>query len=402
MYFVGFLLDAALAVAMTAMPFFVYKQLGGAEAMSGFFGGFAGAGYAVTCIILARFVSRADNILHWAAAGMGIYTALFIAILSSRNPWICGTLYTLAFCSMALVWPALHAWIGSDPDPDQRKRHTGWFNVAWSLGMSAGPLLAGPLIDWHYGLSFIAVVLLTLSSLLLLLTLPHENRHFARATEEQLDARQAHDRLSEAHLVSAWCATLTVNSLMGLARNVFPKRVDDLVASGQLRFFAEDTVSSLLTANAATKFSWLAFVVTLASAGAFLAAGHTTRWRHNFTWLAFMQMASGGAFWYLGHTCSLVGMLLAFAVFGAASGQVFFASLTYSLADPARKHGRATMNEAMVGAGGFVGSIVAGSAVSYWGFERPFQWMPVCILSAVLLQWGLLIYGRRKTSAAHS
>lgn len=395
MYYAGFLLDAALAVAMTAMPFFVYKQLGGAEAMSGLFGGFAGAGYAAACIVLSRFVSRADNILNWAAAGMALYIGLFVAIIFSRNPWICGALYGLAFSAMALVWPALHAWIGSDPDPEVRKRHTGWFNVAWSLGMSAGPLLAGPLIDWHYGLSFGAVVVLTLASLALVLTLPHETRHFARATEEQLDARQAYDRASEAHLVCAWCATLTVNCLMGLARNVFPKRVDDLVMSGSLRFFAEDAASTILTANAATKFSWLAFVVTLASAGAFLAAGHTVRWRHNFAWLAYAQLASGVAFWLLGHTRSLVAMLLAFAVFGVASGLAFFAALTYSLADPSRKHGRATINEAMVGVGGFIGSIVAGGAVSRLGFEKPFHWMPALVLGAVLLQWGLLWRGRR-------
>ncbi len=390
MYYTGFLLDGALAIAMTAMPFFVYQQLGGTEAMSGVFGGLSGAAYAFFCIVMSRYIARADNVLHWAMGGIAVYAVLFTAMGFVRHPWVCGALYAFAFGAMALVWPALQAWIGGDPDPEVRKRHTGWFNVSWSAGMSAGPLLAGPLIDLHYLWGFGAVLALTLASLALLLTLPHEKTHFTCATAEQLDARQDHDRESEVHLYCAWLATLTMNCLMGLARNVYPKRVEDLVSSGQLRLFSEDTALAFLSANAATKFSWLAFLLTLASAGMFLAAGYTTRWRHNFTWLVVSQLAAGGAFWMLGHTTSLAAMLAAFAVFGVANGLAFFAALTYSLADPAKKYGRSTINESMVGLGGFVGSIVVGGAVARAGFETPFHWMPAVVAAAVLLQWLLL------------
>ena len=106
MYYTGFLLDGALAIAMTAMPFFVYQQLGGTEAMSGVFGGLSGAAYAFFCIVMSRYIARADNVLHWAMGGIAVYAVLFTAMGFVRHPWVCGALYAFAFGAMALVWPA--------------------------------------------------------------------------------------------------------------------------------------------------------------------------------------------------------------------------------------------------------------------------------------------------------
>ena len=394
MCYAGFLLDAALSIAMTAMPFFVYTELGGDEATSGYIGGASSAAYAAACIVLTRFVSRAKNGLHWAVAGMVIFAVLFVSIVFLRQVWLCGVLCAAAFSCMSLVWPALHAWIGSDADPDRRKRHTGWFNVAWSSGMAMGPLLAGPLIDLHYTLSFGTVFVLVVISILLVVSLPHERHHFVQASEDQLSARASHDTASEAYLYSAWCATLTMNCLIGIARNVYPKRVEELVNSGKIRVLFEESPPEFLSSSMATQYSWLVFALSLATAVVFFYLGHSSRWRHNFAWLACVQLAAGGAFWLLGHTESLLLMMMAFGLLGAGIGMAFFSSVTYSLVNPALKHRRTTVNEAMVGVGGFMGSVVFGEAVSRAGFAGPFHWMPLAIVAAVGLQWAMLRHRR--------
>ena len=64
----AFLLDAAVGIVITAMPFFAYDILGGAETMSGTIGAIASAAYAVACLVSLRFLHRIDNVIPWAAA----------------------------------------------------------------------------------------------------------------------------------------------------------------------------------------------------------------------------------------------------------------------------------------------------------------------------------------------
>jgi MFS family permease len=398
----AFILDAALAMTLLAVPFFVFRQLQNAEQMSGIVAGTGSLSYALSCIILTRFVSHAKNVLNWAVAGILIFAIAMGLFPFFRNPFVCGGLNMIAFGSMALVWPALHAWVGSDADPDRRSRHIGWFNVAWSFGMSAGPLLAGPLIDLDYRFAFGAIFFLCLLSATLIRFLPHADSHFKKATDEQLEARAGHDRLSEAHLYCAWAATFTMNGLVSVARSVYPKRVEDLVESGALRLFAEAEPLHFLTVNGATKSAWALSVLSFASAVMFLLLGHTRRWRHKFSWLAAIQLITAAGFFYLGRSHSLAFMLAAHFVLGLAGGMAFFASVTYSLTDPAKKHRRTTINEAMVGGGGLIGSLLFGYLVEKHGIAQPFTWLPLVVLLSVILQAQLLRHGAKRAGNAHS
>ena len=54
-------------------------------------------------------------------------------------------------------------------------------------------------------------------------------------------------------------ATLVANLILGAMRCVYPKRVNDLVASGGLRIFFDGSPAHFLTVDAATKYSWISF-----------------------------------------------------------------------------------------------------------------------------------------------
>lgn len=392
MYLAGFLIDFGIMAFVVAMPFFVFRTLGGGAAMSGAFGAAQGAAYAVVCLVSAGFVLRAKNGLNWAITGMMLSTVFICAVPFTRNVWLCGALGTVGIGSLALVWPALHSYVGGEPDRVLRSRRMSGFNLSWSLGFALSPLFAGWLFERDYRLPFVVVFALNVVVLLLLRSLPHERDHHGRETAEALDLHAASDRASERFLYASWVATMMGNFLVQVTRTVFPRRIEDLVAEGQLRFLFESWSSPVLLERAAEKFSWLVFSLSLVAALMFLAMGRTQGWRHRIGLLFTVQAGAAGAFWVLGNTHSLVVMVLCFVVVGVNSGFTFFSSVYYSVANWQQKHRRTAINEGAVGVGGFAGSILFGYLAGKYGIEMPFHYTPLMmgaalVLQGVLLQW---------------
>ncbi len=395
-YLAAFLLDAAVMVGVTVLPFYVFNQLGGGAAMSGAFGAAFAAAYATTALLSSSVVSRAKHGINWAIMGATGFTVTFSLLPFFRVPLLCGGLVALSNFWCAFAWPAMHSWIGSDPDLRRRGRRMARFNMSWSFGFAVSTLLGGMLYDADYRYPFVLLVALGMGAVLLLKSLPHEADYFGKADEQVLRARVTHDRASEAHLYAAWASGLLIVVLVGASRSVFPKRIEELVAAGELRLLFEPVAPVFLNANAATRYSWLSFALTGTCALMFLVLGRTERWRHRFHYLAGLQLASAGAFWLLSSTHSFVLMLLCFVVVGATNGLAFFSAVYYSMANPALKHRRAAINEGAVGTGGFIGSIVCGLLASRYGIAMPFRWTPLFVVAGVAVQMGLLAYGLRR------
>lgn len=397
----AFIFSGAVTAAFMAMPFFVFNQLGGGALMSGLIAGIQAAGYALTSLLSSGFVARAKNGMTWAMVGVAGFMVFICMMPAFRNPWICGALFSAAFTMSALAWPALHSWVGAEHIPAQRVRHMGLLNVAWSTGGAVGPFLAGPLYVADYRLPFVLVAGLCLLALWVIRTIPHEKEYFGLVTEEVLHQRAAHDQASEAFLFCAWCATFTAHICIGATRSVFPKRLDDIVASGQLRLFFETESWAALNNAAATRFSWLVVALGLATASAFFVMGRTAVWHHRFLLLAVIQVLTACAMWTLGNTHSLFIMLICFSVIGVNLGAAFFSSVYYGMANPARKHGRAAINEGVVGLGGLVGGIGFAWVANYAGVSFPFHAMPLLVTVIIALEI-LLLFWKKVPKGADS
>lgn len=394
----AFCLDFSVMIGMLVTPFFVFNQLHGAALMSGVFGAVYAASYAITCLVSSGFVSRSKNGIHWAVFGAVLFVTTFSIVPLFRNVILCGTLIAIANAALAFMWPALHSWIGAEPDLDKRGRYMAAFNISWSLGFGISPLLAGPLYDFCYWLPFVFLGLFGTGTLVLLLTLPHERDHFGVASEETLALRAGHDQASEVHLYYAWLACLMGNFLAGITRTVYPKRVDELVKAGELRLLNEDVPWDFLVTGVATKYSWLACALAISVAAVFLWMGHSRRWQHKF-WILFLSQAfAAAAFWELGRTRSLLVMIGCFILVGLNCGATFFAAVYYSLADPAHKHRRAAINEGAVGVGGFLGSLLFGLMADRYGTVTPFHYTPILMAVALFVQYMLLKRSHSRSS----
>ncbi|MBP8128438.1 MAG: MFS transporter [Candidatus Hydrogenedentes bacterium] len=401
MYLVGFVLDFAIMAGITGTPFFLYDVLHGDERMSGYIGGLQMAAYAFACIAVSGIVSRVRNGLWYAMGGIAVFSLVYAPFPLTRSPIVCGALTVVAFGALAFVWPALHSWVGAEPNPAKRARQLGWFNVAWSFGFAVSPMLAGPLYDLDFRLPFLVLLLLGSVCFALLLSLPHERDLFGPGHDQVSEERAAHDRASEVYLYAAWFATFVVNVLVGVLRTVYPKRIQDLLGSGELCMAAGWPLPGFLHAAPATTYALLASALSLLTAAAFMLLGRSRCWRHDFRLVIWLQAGCAGAFWLLGRTSSLLLMAPCFAVVGAALGVAFFSSVYYSVTDAAHKHRRATINEAAVGMGGFAGSVVFGYVIGRSGnLALPFLCTPLFIAAALFLQRLLIAHGRRRVEAS--
>ncbi|NUM52200.1 MAG: MFS transporter [Candidatus Hydrogenedentes bacterium] len=394
----AFTLDFAVMIGMVVTPFFVMNQLGGTTQTAGIFGAVGSAVYASSALISARFVSRAKNGLNWAVSGILVF-AVFYTMMAIFSDWrVSLAVSCIGSAALSLVWPALHSWVGAEPNLARRARTMSWFNISWSFGFSLSPLVAGPLYDAHYALAFAALFGVTLVALALVKSLPHESAHFDAPTEALLLERAQDDRASEVFLYSGWCATFVANMLAGGLRFTYPKRIDDLVRAGELHLLWEETPAAFWRTAPATNFSYLVFAFSLATALTFLYVGRTNWWKHRFGIMAIMQAGSAAAYYVLGRTQSLAVMCLCCAVAGSFLGLAFFSATYYSLSNAAHKHGRASINEASVGFGGFLGSLGCGMLAERFGVPTPFLYTYALIGLGIVVQWALLKYGESRAT----
>ncbi len=399
MYLAAFLLDFSVAVGLTAMPFFIVERINGGAALSGTVGAIQMALYAVGCLGSVRFVARAKNSLTWALGGVAGFGLLFALTPLSNTPAACVMVASIPFLGLALSWPAMQAWLGHEPDLEARARHMAGFNMATAFGFTLSPLFTGPMYDADYRLPFVLLLCLCLMVLGLLLSLFSRNQT-ALLPEEAPEEKDT-ATISTGLLYSAWAATFTANGLIAAVRSIYPVHVEALARSQSLTLLGEFRPALFESVGPATLFSWLAFLLSLCTAACFAVMGRTRAWQGRYSILAAGQLLAGISFILLGHTTSLVLMALCFAVVGANFGLCFFASLYYSLANAAQRHGRAAINEGLLGAGGFAGGIGLGYAAEAFGIAASFQWMPVLVLVALGVQL-LLFWGGRNACPSPS
>lgn len=388
----AFLLDFSVMIGITVTPFFVFHQLGRGEAASGVFGGTQLLVYAATCLASSRFLVSPTNTLRLAVPGVVAFAAIYGVVPLFRAPALCLGLAAAAMAAVGLVWPALQAWLGGEPDPDRRAHHIARFNIATGFGFAISPLVTGPLYDFDYRLPFVLLGGFGAVIVLLLLSL---SRDAADPGSRDCSAQRETDEGAELYLHASWVATTTAHMLVAVTWFVFPKRLELLLATEQLYILGDVSFPGALMMPA-TQYSWLAFTLSFTTAITFVVAARSRHWRYNLKLTFAIQVAAGTALLTLASTRSLPIMLFCFVVVGANQGLTFFSSMYYSVANSRLRHQRAAINEAAVGIGSFLGGTGSGIAVMYFGHRLTFEAIPVIVASTLILQWNLVMWRRKR------
>lgn len=395
-YLAAFTADVAVASAFHVAPFFIFDHLGGGAGMSGLIGGLQAGCYAAILLLSARFVSRMRDGMGIAVFGAGGFLLFWLAAPWVKSPWVFGACTVIGITTMALFWAAMQSYLGNEPDPKVRGRRIAWYNISWCLGLAVGPLMAAPLYNQHYLLPFALIAVATAITIALVISLP---RQPAAVPIDEADAGAVADaRASRVHLYYAWAANATGSLLIGVMRTVFPKRVEELAGADALAWFLESP--GHIGIAAVTLFAWISMVLYLVRTVISLAMGSSQFWQYRFWFLAALQMAGAAAFFGLGTTQSITVMFACCCVVGTTGAATFFASLSYSIADPARKHGNASIHESMVGVGALVGSLSFGWLAERYYTAWPFLYTPWLIAALIAFQYALFVQARHRDRLA--
>ena len=394
LYSVAFLLDGAAMLGFTVSPFFIFDHLGGGPLMSGTVGALQSAGYAVACMCVARWAVNPHTAMRRAMIGCIIYSLCFSLAPAFRSPVPYAALTIASIVGMALVWPALQAWFGAEPDPYVRARRLSGFQVAWSTGMAVGPVVGGPLYDLDYRLPYAVILGLGVIVLAIMASLPHEEAYHARRPKKPAAGSAAPPAapIGLAHLRTAWLACGIANSITGATSYVFAKRVAELNDAGALTFLW-NPVQGL---GPATQFSLLIGCLSLARAATFGVMGRSAFWHGRFSVLLALQLATGIGLLVMGITHSLAVMLLCCLLTGINAGAAFYTGLSYSIEEPLHKNRRAAINEVAVGSGGFLGCLLFGLAGERFGTAWTFRMALPFILCAIALEAAAFRFWRRR------
>jgi len=384
-------MDFALSSAFTIFPFYIVDHLGGDAAMSGYIGAGQSFIYGVLCVTLSGFLARLVHPLRWAGlGGFGFGTLAALSPVAPTPLAFAGATIAGLSC-LALFWPSMQAWLGHIDDPKERSRQIGWYNISWCFGLATGPLCAGPVYDYFgYHVAFAQVFIAAAVAGALAASLPSGGAH---KTAEQIAAIKppSDAAWSEAHLYPTWLASYMGWMMVGVCRTILPVRIHELTEANSLIIPWQELPSY---AQAATTYSWLAFVLYASRIVISLIMGRTTSWRHRFSLLIGLQVLAAGAFWVMGVTGNLAVFAMCCTVVGVNGGVSFFASLEYSVANPEHKSRRAAIHESMTGLGSSTGSVIFGFLAGTFYTAWPFQYAPVLIGTFLVAQMVMI---RRRT-----
>ena len=235
----AFCMDVALSAAFTAMPFFIFHQLGGDAGTSGAIAAAQSVTYGIGCLLSSPFVARTKDSIRWAVIGGTAFAILFPAATFAGSAPVFAVISVAGLGMIALYWPAVQSRVGAAPDPHVRRKHIAQFNISWALGLCLGPLIGGGLYTIHYRLPFFASCAFAMISVALVRALPREEPvHGDTAPDDATEKDRAN---AEAYLYCTWLANMTAWALLGAGRSVYPKLVDEVVGAGGLVLWSDAT-----------------------------------------------------------------------------------------------------------------------------------------------------------------
>ncbi len=389
---VGFLVDFAIMAGVVSIPFLILEHIpGGNTALSGKVFAVQMLTYTIACLLMSKIVGKSKNILSWARWGVIIFAFSYPLFPFFPNKNALYLLSIIAFIGMAMSWPAFYAWVGTERDENKRQRNLAFFNIAWSLGFTIGPLIAGPMYDFDFRLPYIMIFFVSILSFIFLLFIQHENTHYDVENHVSVNNNDCgEEETNKMFLYPFWVGVFLANLMVVIPRSTYAEHLKRMVENGELRFLFEKTVSSILTGDPATKFSWPSAMMAFATAGMFLLFAWTYFWKHRISLLIISQAICAITFFLLSETKSILLICLSFAIIGANHGLTFFASTYYSVNNPVLRHRRASINEGLVGLGGVVGSIIFGFLVEKYGVTISYKY--ISLLVAIVIFIEILIF----------
>lgn len=366
-YVAAFTMDMAVVTAGLAVVFFAVNAGLSADKV-GYIGAAGAVAYTASCFV-SRTLSDRWGRKVIAGLALALVVACYLGQAAAGALWAIVGLGVLAAASMAMFWPTMLAWLAEVAEPDSRGQGRSFsaFNICWSAGMMAGPVLCGYLYrnaGWQF--PFLAAALATTVCLLVVLSVraPRPERTEPRPTPAVSRRPDATARF----LRMAWYANFASWFVGATIRVLFPKVGHELG-------YTEDLIG------------WLIAGMSFGQVLTFIGLRFTTRWQYRLAPLLAAQLVSAGGMVAAVCFASPVLFATAFTLAGIGGGVSYSCSLFYSLHGRQRDRAATTgLHEGIIGAGGILGPLLGGWAARFIGLRAPFGLAALVVVVAVALQ----------------
>ena len=380
-YLGSFLLQTAMMVAMTLIPFFCFQHLGGNERSAALAYGVQTLSLGLTCFLSAPFVSKWKNgLLGCLIGSIGFGAFYFFASFATSVFAFC-VLTGIAMGFFALAWPALQSWLGAQPNQQKRAKSFSYFNLAIGLGLTIGPLIEGVLYQAGFRAAFLAVLVISLFAATLLFTLPPEKNYFGAHIPAAAEANEhlgnPSNGANEIFLYCGWLTNMLGWGLTGAVRTVYAGQVNELVQRGKLVLFSSGAPGHVFAAQqtptAATLYSGMQAMLSFGYFAAILALGRTLRWQHRISVLIAFESVLGLSIWTLAGSRSLLVILACHALLGVFTAFGYLGSQCYSASNYSLKHRRIAIQEGLAQSSGFALPLLFAQCATFYGIAWPFK-----------------------------
>jgi MFS family permease len=367
LYLSAFLMDGGLALASLCIPLLAIR-VGGTYDDLGALRATHSLTYALGAFWLGRLADRIGYQRSMAACCL-LLVPVFAGYYYVSAVWQLFGLALLTGIATCAFWPSLQAWLAEGQRSDGLRQRIGSFNMSWSLGMVAGPGLAGALYAAYAGLSFalLAALFFAMFVGVVLLQVREDGREQGHETET---ASLAAARI---FLPVAWIANFSTYFAIGIVRSLFPKLATDL---------------GVQTAH----LGYLMALIGLAQLATFALISRTERWQFRLWPLVTVQFAAMLGLGVLAFSTSLIAFAGGLLLLGVMIGFTYTASGFYSLHSTAPGGGRIGIHETILGGGNLVGPLAGGLVGEYIGARAPYMLAAGVIAIALAAQ---TIYLRR-------
>ena len=368
--FASFLIDVGAACAMLALQF-RGKELGASPLVLGILGTAIFTIY-VPMSLLAGHLSDRWGRRCITIVASAICMVAWFGMAASTNVLQLLVLALSYGSGLGLLWAPVEAWLADLSGGSARllNRHLGLFNIAWTGGLMAGPLVAGIAWEsWHV-MTFAAAGTVALVCVLIAVstpTAPPADTHIAPPAHVDR-------RLVWAFLLVSWCGVFGLSFCRGLLGTAFPNLAKTIGYSERM-------------------IGFLAFVLAGGQGLTFFITRMTTGWQFRRWPLGVSMVTVIGAMVLSGVTGNPWVFAATFTIIGGGLGVVYMAGITYAMmSEPERRGQRAGLHEAIMGAGMVMGPFFGGLAAQYVNLQAPFLVGALVVMISLLTQ--VIIWGR--------
>lgn len=365
-------MDLAIAVIGLGVQL-LGNHLGARPSILGWLGTVGPLAYALGCLFSGRLSDRFGRrlLVSLSCVVCGI---AWLTMTQAGSPMQLLAILPFSGGGISLFWPPLQAWMSEITvgGRERLNRNIGGFNIAWTIGLMLGPVVAG--FAWALGTKapFIIAAAGAAGIFLLVQTIPREVPGGGEPAPEDEDSGRPDSQVAARFLHLAWIANFASWFGRGLNIVVFTKLATEMGLSA----------------------STIGMTVAMFLAGQllmFLYLRNRPGWQYRL-WPLVTALLVAAAAWILAWFARSPYVFgTAFAIAGMGAGVTYVASLYYSLDGQAVSRGAAAgIHEAVLGSGVFLGPLFGGFVAEHIGLRAPYIMSALVFVAtaiAVYLAW---------------